>query len=387
MDFPSLFTVDPELAFLNAGTLSRVPKSVLDFLDQRRRADEKNPTAAMFRAPSEIWNVQKQIAAFLGAEGKDIFLRENVTTALGDFLFALPLPPKSEVLLSSWEYGATANIARWKAQQEGLTVRTFSFRLAETKAAFVQRACEELRPETKALVLSHVATGTGVVLPVDEIAREAQSRGIVVVVDGAHAVGALPLRLSSLEGVDFYGGNFHKWFLGPKGTAFGWVHPRWQGRLAWKFGGWASFSFPSFYQDFAAGDAEAARRYMPGTIDPTPFLALQLVLDFWQAHQAEKIRRRQGELRDLVAQTASRLGWERVTPRAPELLGPLVTFRKPAHWPEGDAIELANRIFYEAKVQLALTMVEGEMLVRFSPGIYGSEGEILSGMERLARFS
>ena len=60
---------------------------------------------------------------------------------------------------------------------------------------------------------------TGLVLPAREICAEARRRGVLTVVDGAHAPAMVPLDLDDL-GCDFYGGNCHKWLLAPTGAGF-----------------------------------------------------------------------------------------------------------------------------------------------------------------------
>lgn len=385
MDFSAHFHRDDSYVLLNAGSLSRTPLAVLDFMDARRRAEEGNPTKAVFESAGVFWRAQQKVAAFLGVEPNHLYLRSNITSALNDFLFALELG-QGEILLTGMEYGATANLVKVRAAQLGLSVRAASLPMNPeiTSTDLLEAVASQFTDQTRALVLSHVLTGTGTILPIQQIAEEAKKRGIIVIVDGAHAVGSLPLDISRL-GVDFYGGNFHKWFLGPKGTAFGWVNPRLMEQLEWKFGGWASFEIPDSYFGFE-GDAEAARRIFPGTMDSGPFAALEEVVKFWQHHGADNLRARQTKLRDHCAALAEEAGFQRVSPSAASLLGPLVAFAKPAHWPAGSAVEITRRIFRECAVQIVLPVVQGQAVVRFSPGVYSSEKEIEAGMGRLKKW-
>src|SRR5207244_5474753 len=72
---------------------------------------------------------------------------------------------------------------------------------------------------TRLFFVSHLLSPTGLVLPARELCVQARRRGIVTVVDGAHAPAFLPLDLSTIP-FDFYGGNCHKWLLAPIGSGF-----------------------------------------------------------------------------------------------------------------------------------------------------------------------
>src|SRR5437868_2185775 len=102
MDFSSHFVQDPSFSHLNAGTRTRVPLAVLEFLEHERRESERNPTKAMFTGYDRIWEVQKRLGGFLGASPHDLFVRNNVTSAFNDFLFALPALGSGEVVSTGW---------------------------------------------------------------------------------------------------------------------------------------------------------------------------------------------------------------------------------------------------------------------------------------------
>src|SRR5208283_4877370 len=90
---------------------------------------------------------------------------------------------------------------------------------AEEPAQIADAFCRAMNDRTRLVFFSHVLSPTGLVLPAAAICAEARRRGILTVIDGAHAPAMLPLNLTAID-ADFYGGNGHKWLLAPTGTGF-----------------------------------------------------------------------------------------------------------------------------------------------------------------------
>lgn len=69
----------------------------------------------------------------------------------------------------------------------------------------------------KAMVISHVSHVDGRIFPIHAISSLARERGIAFIVDGAQAVGHIPVDLDQLD-CDVYFFTGHKWCAGPLGT-------------------------------------------------------------------------------------------------------------------------------------------------------------------------
>ncbi|HUN64916.1 MAG TPA: aminotransferase class V-fold PLP-dependent enzyme, partial [Bacteroidota bacterium] len=74
-----------------------------------------------------------------------------------------------------------------------------------------------ITPKTRVILVSHVINITGQIMPVKQICEIAKSRGIEVIVDGAHSFAHFDFKQKDL-GCDYFGTSLHKWMYAPKGT-------------------------------------------------------------------------------------------------------------------------------------------------------------------------
>ena len=122
--------------------------------------------------------------------------------------------------MTDHEYNACRNAIDAVAAESGaeVAVASIPFPVAG-ESAVVEAVLEKVSPRTRLLLIDHVTSQTGMVMPIERLVDEVQVRGIDVLVDGAHAPGMVALDLDAL-GATYYTGNLHKWVCAPKGAAF-----------------------------------------------------------------------------------------------------------------------------------------------------------------------
>ncbi len=76
---------------------------------------------------------------------------------------------------------------------------------------------EAVQEETRLIVVNHASNVLGTLMPVEDIARGAQRRGIPVLLDAAQTAGLHPIDVKALE-IDLLAFTGHKSLLGPQGT-------------------------------------------------------------------------------------------------------------------------------------------------------------------------
>ena len=109
---------------------------------------------------------------------------------------------------------------RQRERRDGVVLKQFSFPVpAPSMDDLYERFAKGVTPKTKVILICHITNLTGQIFPVKRVCEFARSRGVEVIVDGAHAFGQWPIKHKDVD-CDFYGVSLHKWMLAPIGTGF-----------------------------------------------------------------------------------------------------------------------------------------------------------------------
>jgi isopenicillin-N epimerase len=359
------FLLDPGVAFLNHGSFGSCPRPVFERYQHRQRELESEPVDFVARRlPGLLAEARAALATYVGAAPDDLAFVANATTGVNLAARALDLRPGDEVLATGLEYGACDMAWEWACARAGARyVRAPGERpeqLVETLLAYANE-------RTRVVFASHVASATGLVLPVEEIVRHARETGWITVVDGAHAPAHVPLDVNAL-GADFYSGNCHKWLCAPKGVGFLHVRPEWQERVDAAIVGWG----------YAPGRSFSERIEQQGTRDCAAWLAVPDAVHYQDERDWDAVRARCRSLaREAREALCALLGTEPIAP--PEMVAQMAAVRLPA--PDSG---LSDRLFREHRVEVPVGGSDDDLL-RLSVAAYTTRDEIDRLCSALAR--
>jgi isopenicillin-N epimerase len=369
--------LDPKVANLNTGSFGPLPRVVFERATELRRRLAEEPMDFLLRQlPELLWTAREHLAHYVGGDPRRLIFTSNVTAAINLVAAGLPLPTPGVILLTDHEYGAMHWCWERAAKRLGLTLRTFALPLlAEDPGEIVAAAVRAMTPQTRLFFFSHVLSPTGLVLPARALCAEARRRGILSVVDGAHAPGMLPLALDEI-GADFYGANCHKWLLAPTGSGFLYLGPESVDRLeplqvSW---GWRPDRARLDERD-ECGSTPRLRAYeFEGTRDVCPWLAVPAAIEFQEYLGPVQIRARNAELAARVRQRLGELpGLRAATPARQELRGFMTAYRLPA---QVNAAEWRRALWHDHRIEVPLVERPEGLLLRVSTHFYNSPEEI-----------
>lgn len=359
-----LFLLDPGVVYLNHGSFGACPRPVFEEYQRLQLELERQPVdflSRFRRYPELIDEAKAALAAYLGADTRNLVFATNATEGLNAVARSLRLERDDEVLAPVGEYGAVDMLWRHVCERAGARYVTAAIPPGTGVAEALDLLWSGVTSSTRAVVCSHISCFTGVVFPVEELCRRARERDVLTILDGAHAPGQIPLRLEEL-GADFYAGNCHKWMCAPKGAGFLWARPERQEELEPLVLSW----------DWEEGATFDSRRRWPGTRDPSAWLAVPAAIRFMEEHDWDVVRSGCHELGLRVRAELSELfGLEPVTPAEDSFVQMLA-----AALPPCDVWEIQSRLLDEFAIEALLMELAGVQLVRVSLQAYNDASDV-----------
>jgi isopenicillin-N epimerase len=217
---PCEWWLDSKIVFLNHGSFGACPRNVLEFQTDLRECMERQPLGFFVRElETHLDAARATLAQFVGAAPDNLVFIPNATSGVNTILRSLQFMPGDELLVTDHEYNACRNVLDFVAERTGAKVVVarlpFPFHNADE---LIQPILECVTGRTRLALIDHVTSQTGVVMPVSQIVATLNERGVDTLVDGAHALGMVPLELEKLNAT-YYTGNCHKWLCAPKTVA------------------------------------------------------------------------------------------------------------------------------------------------------------------------
>jgi isopenicillin-N epimerase len=363
------FLLDPDVVFLNHGSFGACPRPVFEAYQKWQLELERQPVEFLSRRQKDLLHSARgSLASYLHANTDDVVFLPNVTTALNVVAHSLPLQPGDEILTTNHEYGALERTWTFVNEQHQATLKVQKLppRLEEPNAV-VEAVWEGVTPRTKVLFLSHITSPTAVILPIEPLIQRARAAGIWTVIDGAHAPGQVDIDLQAM-GVDFYGGNCHKWLSSAKGAGFLYARPEvqeliqplvvswgWRPRDAW------STPFVDTIQRQATHDISA-------------YLSVPAAIDYQQQRDWSSVRQECHELVRLARQGMVEIsGVEPPVADDPRWFAQMATLPLP---PGSDAPKIKQRLYDEYHVEIPANQWGDAPSLRVSVQGYNTRADI-----------
>src|SRR6478752_7198432 len=209
----------------NAATSWPKPEAVYESLGQFLRDAGANPGRAGHKmavaAAAAIAECRTGIANLINAESPErVIFTANTTDSLN---LATPglLRSGDHAITTSMEHNSVTRPLRL-LERNGVDLTIVE--AAPDGWVDPKRIEEAIRSNTKLIAATHAANSTGAIMPIAGFAEVARKHNVLLLVDGAQTLGAIPVDVQAL-GVDLYAFPGHKGLLGPTGTGGLYIGP------------------------------------------------------------------------------------------------------------------------------------------------------------------
>lgn len=223
------FPLDKGTVFFNPGTVGAMPKIVVEKMTEHLKYIASSPADWAYKDDNKeefisgynnLMSIRTKVGKLINANALEIAMTDNVTNGMSYIANGITLQPGDEILTTDQEHSGGKSGFLLKEKRFGAVFKTVAIpKPAHSAQEVYDIIVKAMTPKTKVLMLSHMISGSGAILPVKELCAEASKRGIFTLLDGAQTIGHIKVDVKDI-GCDAYAGCFHKWIGAPHGSGF-----------------------------------------------------------------------------------------------------------------------------------------------------------------------
>jgi selenocysteine lyase/cysteine desulfurase len=211
------FKLDRSLINLNNGFTCPAPRVALESCWRYMDMINMLPVHYQGMVAGNIQTLRRRMAAEFGCDPEEMALTRGASESLQIVQNGIDLKAGDEVITTEQDYPRMLTTWDQRMRRQGIKVTRLQFPVPATQDFLYNMFEKAVTPQTKVFHFCHITNLTAQLFPVQRLSRLARSKGIVTIVDGAHALGHFPFKLRDLE-CDAYGVSLHKWLLAPIGN-------------------------------------------------------------------------------------------------------------------------------------------------------------------------
>lgn len=180
-----------------------------------------NYHGAFYMRTMQVENKQKMVAKLANLVGcgvDELIITRNTTESLDTIISGQHWEKGDEAVMALQDYGAMLDMFQQVSDRYGVVLKKVSVpNHPSSDEELVLLYENAITPKTKLLMICHMINISGQIMPVRKICDMAHSKGVAVMVDGAHAIAQLEFKIKDLN-CDYYGASLHKWLGVPLGA-------------------------------------------------------------------------------------------------------------------------------------------------------------------------
>lgn len=213
------YRIKPDYINLENGYYSLQSQEVLEaFIRNVREINYQASYYMRTRHNDDKIEIRKKLAVLAGCSHEELVVSRNTTESMDTVIAGFDWKRGDEAVMAAQDYGAMLEMFKLQARRYGIVNKVVDVPLdPKSDEEIVEIYANAITSKTRLLMICHMINITGHILPVKKICDMAHSKGVEVVVDGAHAFAHLDFKIPDL-GCDYYAASLHKWLGCPLGV-------------------------------------------------------------------------------------------------------------------------------------------------------------------------